>query len=234
MFSRRQWIGAASSAGVLWGIGTFLSGQLSAQEAGAAPTEAAYQPITDVPGLPRVLLIGDSISVGYTLPVRELLKGIANVHRIPTNAGPTPKGIEHIDAWLGKTKWDVIHFNWGLHDLKYMFDDRPQVDLGQYERNLYRLTARLQKTGAKLIWASITPVPNRNVSPKRIPEEVVQYNEAAARVMAKYQVPINDLYNFALPRLAEIQRPNNVHFHDEGSRLLAGQVVAEIRKALGK
>ena len=58
-------------------------------------------PIEDVPGLPRVLLIGDSISIGYTLSVRAALKGVANVHRIPTNGGPTSKGLENIEAWLG-------------------------------------------------------------------------------------------------------------------------------------
>ena len=76
--------------------------------------------IEDQPGLPRVLLIGDSISIGYTIPVRNLLKGKVNVHRIPTNGGPTIKGLNQIEAWIGKKKWDVIHFNWGLHDLKYM------------------------------------------------------------------------------------------------------------------
>ena len=61
-------------------------------------------------GLPRVRIIGDSISIGYTLDVRDLLKGKANVHRIPTNGGPTSNGLKHIDAWLGSGKWDVIHF----------------------------------------------------------------------------------------------------------------------------
>lgn len=228
MISRRKWACLLPSLTVL---ATSLS---RAQEPGAAPTEPAYVPVKDVPGLPRVLLIGDSISVGYTLDTRQLLKGVANVHRIPTNGGPTPKGIEHIDSWLGKTKWDVIHFNWGLHDLKYMFDDRPQVDIGQYERNLFRLVPRMKATGAKLIWATTTPVPNDKVGPKRIPDDVVRYNEAAARVMTKYDVAVDDLYEFAFPKLATIQRENNVHFHDEGSRLLAGEVAASIRKALGK
>ena len=40
-----------------------------------------FEPIQDNPALPRVLLIGDSISIGYTLPVRELLDGRANLHR---------------------------------------------------------------------------------------------------------------------------------------------------------
>ena len=59
-----------------------------------------------------MLLIGDSISIGYTLPVRKLMQGKANIHRPLTNCGPTTKGIAEIDKWLGKDKWDVIHFNW--------------------------------------------------------------------------------------------------------------------------
>jgi len=84
------------------------------------PANPAMAPVKDVHGLPRVLLIGDSISIGYTVPVRGLMKAKANVHRPRTNCGPTTKGLAEIDAWLGDGKWDVIHFNWGLHDLKYM------------------------------------------------------------------------------------------------------------------
>ena len=60
----------------------------------------AFAPVKDDPGLPRVLLIGDSISIGYTVPVRERLKGRANVHRPTTNAGPTSNGVKNLDAWL--------------------------------------------------------------------------------------------------------------------------------------
>ena len=72
----------------------------------------AYEPVVEVPGLPRVLLIGDSISEGYTLPVRKLLQGRANVQRIPQNGGPTKLGLANLDQWLGPGRWDVIHFNW--------------------------------------------------------------------------------------------------------------------------
>ena len=64
----------------------------------------AFAPVQDVAGLPRVLLIGDSISIGYTLDVRELLKGKANVHRIPTNGGPTTNGLANLSKWLGDSK----------------------------------------------------------------------------------------------------------------------------------
>jgi hypothetical protein len=76
--------------------------------------------IADEPGLPRVLLIGDSISIGYTLEVRALLQGRANVHRIPVNGGATEVGLANIEDWLGDGNWDVIHFNFGLHDAKYV------------------------------------------------------------------------------------------------------------------
>ena len=117
----------------------------------AAPRRApnpAMAPVEDVAGLPRVLLIGDSISIGYTVPVRELLKGKANVHRPLTNCGPTTNGLAGIDKWLGDGKWDVIHFNWGLHDLKYLGpqgqnladptakDSHQQVPIDAYEANL--------------------------------------------------------------------------------------------------
>ena len=51
----------------------------------------AYAAVKDDPTLPRVLLIGDSISIGYTVPTREKLKGKANVHRPGTNCGPTTR-----------------------------------------------------------------------------------------------------------------------------------------------
>lgn len=201
--------------------------------------------IEDVPGLPRVLLIGDSISMGYTLAVRELLKGKANVHRIPTNGGPTTKGLQEIKAWLGDSKWDVIHFNWGLHDLKFLKDNpskrtdpkaagsHRQVSLEDYEKNLRELVATMKTTGAKLIWCNTTPVPEG--ADGRIVGDELKYNEAAARVMKEASIPTDDLYSHAKAKLAEIQLPDaNVHFSVEGSKYLAQQVAAEIEKALPK
>ena len=201
----------------------------------------ALAPIEDRPGLPRVLLIGDSISIGYTLAVRKELDGVANVHRIPANGGPTTNGLKGIDNWLGEGKWDVIHFNWGLHDLKYIDDKgalvapdqgHQQIPLAEYEKNLDELVTRLQKTGAKLIWCSTTPVPEG--AQGRNPGDELKYNEAAARVAQKHQVATDDLYSFAKERLADIQTPANVHFSPKGSEVLAGQVAKTIREALGK
>jgi acyl-CoA thioesterase-1 len=189
-------------------------------------------PIEDVAGLPRVLIIGDSISMGYTLPVRKLLAGKANVHRIPTNGGPTSRGVASLKNWLGEGKWDVIHFNWGLHDLKRMPDGKHQVPIEDYEKNLRTLVAQMKETGAKLIWCSTTPVPEGDLKPPRSNDDVIKYNEVAAKVMAENGIEIDDLYAFALPQLKDIQRPANVHFTSKGSDELAKQVAGVIEKAL--
>lgn len=191
----------------------------------------AFEAVKDDPKLPRVLLIGDSISIGYTAPTRKLLEEKANVHRIPTNGGPTTNGLANLKSWLGTSKWDVIHFNWGLHDIK--MDKGPhQVPIDQYEKNLRQLVQQLKATGAKLIWASTTPVPEGKVNPPRRDSDVVAYNTVARKIMEENGVAINDLYAFALPRLKEIQQPVNVHFTDKGSQALATQVAAAIAKAL--
>jgi acyl-CoA thioesterase-1 len=189
-------------------------------------------PIEDQPGLPRVLLIGDSISIGYTLPVRELLKGKANVHRIPTNGGPTKNGTANIEKWLGTGKWDVIHFNWGIHDLKFMPDGKRQVEPEDYEKNLRALVARMKATGAKLIWATTTPIPDGELNPSRKFGQVPEYNAIAARVMKEHAVAIDDLNAAITPRIAELQNANDVHFKAEGSAFLAKQVAASIESAL--
>ncbi len=199
-----------------------------------APKDPAFKPVPDIPGLPRVLLVGDSISMGYTIPVRELLKGKANVHRIPENGGPTTNGLARLQAWLGQSKWDVIHFNWGLHDLRIMDDGQRQVPPESYEKNLRALIARLQATGAALIWASTTPVPPSVRSPLRHSADVVLYNQIAKKIMNQNHIPIDDLYDFALPQVDKIQRPQNVHFTSEGSAVLAKQVASSIESHLGR
>lgn len=213
---------------------------ITAQETKAKAKRApnpAYAAVEDVAGLPRVLIIGDSISIGYQIPLREILKDKANVHRPAVNCGPTKRGIEQIEAWLGDGRWDVIHFNFGLHDVRHFDKEGKPVDRGErqvseadYEKNLDELVTRMKKTGAKLVFATTTPVPKGSTG--RVVGDEVRYNEIARRVMQKHGVTINDLYAFALPRLAEIQLPENVHFKVEGSRKLAEAVAAAIEKEL--
>ena len=191
-------------------------------------------PVEDVDGLPRVLLIGDSISMGYTVPVRELLKGKANVHRIPTNGGPTTRGLASIDEWLGEGEWDIIHFNWGIHDLRHMEGGKRQVEPAEYEENLRTLVDRLKKTGATLIWATITPIPDPPLKPERNFGNEAEYNNIAERIMKENGVSINDLNGWIAPRFSELQVPQDLHYTPEGSAFLAEKVALEIESSLSK
>jgi len=192
--------------------------------------------------LPRVLLIGDSICGGYEKGVKRLLEGKAEVSMIPGNGEHTGTGLKKIDAWLGDGRWDVIHFNWGLWDIAHRHPQSKNpghldkvngqltTSLEDYEKNLRLLVARLKQTGAKLVWASTTPVPDGE--PRRIAGDEVKYNAVAARVMTENGIAIDDLHAAALPHLAKIQQPHNVHFNGAGCDLLARQVAQVILQQL--
>ena len=207
----------------------------------------AFAPVEEDSNLPRVLLIGDSISIGYTLTVRESLQGKANVLRIPTNAGHTGMGLQNLGNWIDPKlgKWDVIHFNWGLWDLCYRNPksktqgNRDKINGSlthtpeQYAENLEQIVQQLKKTGAMLIFATTTPVPEGEAGRKV--EDARIYNQVAMKVMKKHGVAINDLYTVMEPVLnLHITEPGNVHFKPEGSRLLGEQVARAILECLEK
>jgi hypothetical protein len=200
------------------------------------------------PRLPNVLLIGDSISIGYTRAVRDRLRGKANVFRpmngqTPDNFGDTRVGLRKIDACLAKQTWSVIHFNWGLWDLCYR---NPQsktqgnrdkthgtlsVPLADYERNLETLVARLERTGAKLIWASTTVVPENEAG--RFVGDDEKYNDVAARVMHRHGIPTDDLCGLTKGFAGKFSKaPGDVHFTPEGYERIAAQVATAIETQL--
>jgi acyl-CoA thioesterase-1 len=179
---------------------------------------------------PRVLLIGDSISIGYTPTVRALLDGVADVHGLPIATKSSTRGLAEIDSHLNKMEWDLIHFNWGLNDLEQDAPGERRVPIDLYEDNLRELLSRLKNTGAILIWASTTPVPEG--ASARTPGDAAKYNAVAAKVMQDQNVLFNDLYAFALPRLETIQQKADVHFTKKGYAVLAEEVARHVERAL--
>lgn len=204
---------------------------------------AADEKVASKTALPNVLIIGDSISIGYTPDVIEMLKGTAAVQRVKANCGDTKAGLANLKSrWLGETKWDVIHFNWGLHDLCYRNPESKEqgrrdkvngtqsVTPEEYEKNLETLVGQLQETGATLIWASTTVVPEGEAG--RVAGDDVRYNTVAAKVMEKHGIVINDLHALSKRFEGRFSKPGNVHYDKEGSAKLAEQVAASIQTAL--
>lgn len=183
----------------------------------------AWDYVEDDPALPRVLIIGDSVSRGYTLAVRKVLKGKANVHRAPANCGPTKMGLEKLDVWLGQGKWDVIHFNFGIHDRATPLED--------YRERLGKIVDRLSGTGAKLIWATTTPIPDVSET-KQTSASIVERNAISAEIMKGKGVVINDLFAAITPHLATLQNPKDVHFNSDGYDFLGEKVGSAIEANL--
>ena len=211
----------------------------------AAQDGETAKPKADTPseGLPKVLIIGDSISLGYTPQVAKLLEGKAVVKHNPGNAQHTGTGLKKIDNWLGTTDWDVIHFNWGLWDLCYRHPESKvqgrrdkargtlTTSIEDYEKNLEQLVARLKKTNAKLIWAHTTVVPAGEAGRKLGDDE--RYNAAATRVMEKHDVAINDLLQLTQGFDAELfTKPGDVHYTGAGYQKIAQQVAEAIEEAI--
>ena len=229
------------------------AGSPAAKPAAATPKAQPdyYAEIVDDPALPRVLLIGDSVSIAYTLIVRDELKGVANVHRVPANGGATRTALSDygLCRWIKDgEKWDVIYFNHGLHDASYRFENgmdkdkdgnyaspargcKPYVSLEDYEKNLHTIIGILRKTGAKLVFGTTTPIPNSQAE-KYVENSEMPYNEIAKKVMAEEGVAVVDLWAAVKPNQEKLQGARNVHFNPEGSKVLGKQVAASLRSVI--
>ena len=179
-----------------------------------------WVPGNEVKGRPRILLIGDSITRGYYGEVEKRLQEKALVARLTTSKSAGDPGLlAEVDLVLAQTKFDVVHFNNGLHGWGYSDDE--------YARALPDLLAAIRKgaPGAKLIWASTTPVREADkldqLSSKT--ERVKARNEAAAALMAREKVPTDDLFGLVKDH-PEWHGRDGVHFNGQGTAALGEQV----------
>jgi lysophospholipase L1-like esterase len=193
--------------------------------------------------LPKVLILGDSISIGYTPLVKKNLADRAEVSRPNGNCQHTAYGLSQIDTWLGETKWDVIHFNWGIWDTHMLTADGKLVrdeksvtvplhirhTPEQYRENLTALVKRLKATGAKLVWAETTPI--LRYEGDRL-QAVPRQNAIAAEIMQANGVAVDALYEPAMAHAKEWQTADRVHFNAVGNEQLARRASDAILQAL--
>lgn len=192
----------------------------------------------------KVLIIGDSISIGYTPFVKEDLLEKAVVSHNPGNAQHTGTGLENIDQWLGDDKWDIVQFNWGLWDLCYRnpdskaFGHRDKEDgtitssVEEYALRLDSIVSIIKsKTKAKLIFVTTTYVPENEVG--RFQKDVQVYNDAAKEVMKRHSVMVNDINDkSALIHKEEGKGIDNVHYTSEGYKQLSKLIIDFIEEQL--
>lgn len=195
------------------------------------------QSLNEYTAKPKILIIGDSISIGYTPFVKEALSSKYDVFHNLGNAQHTGTGLENISKWIGNEDYDIIQFNWGLWDLCYRHPEskhqgnRDKVNgkvtfsIEDYKANLDSIIKILKtKTKAKLVFVTTTYVPTNEVG--RFQNDANKYNEAAKEIMKKNDIPINDIY-------AKSKKIHNkyglgsddVHYTSEGYKELSKLIV---------
>jgi len=137
-----------------------------------------------------------------------------------------------VQAWRKGHPGLEVQFVYLLAEIQFPKEKggKVQVPIGEYEKNLDRLVARLKKTRARLVWRNTTPVPPG--SKGRHVGDSIKYNAAAARVMIRHGIPTHDLFTMSKERMKEIMLPANVHYTREGSEVLGGDVAKVILEAL--
>jgi hypothetical protein len=180
--------------------------------------------------LPRVLLIGDSISRDYYRPAEKLLEGRAYTARLSTSRFISdPVLLQEIALVLDNNKFQVIHFNNGMHGWQH--------SEAEYQAAFPKLLATLKAHApdARLIWAATTSLKESKPLPpgghsQASDERIAERNKIALSLVQKKKIPVDDLH--ALCQGHPEYHSDNVHFNPTAIDLQGAQVAAEIEKLL--
>ena len=188
----------------------------------------------------NVLLIGDSIRMGYDKAVQKTLKNRANVYFPEDNcrfASYVLRYIHEYKSILGDAHVDVLHWNAGLWDCLRLFGEEPHTPVDVYTYYIDRICKRIKKLfpDAQVIFATSTSVQSERMSPdfKRYNEEIEVYNAAAVKVVSKYGFQVNDLYAVSVALPAEAHS-DAVHYNTPiGTKIFTEQVLSYLLPTLG-
>lgn len=179
--------------------------------------------------LPHVLLIGNSIVMRYSGAVEQQLAGIAYCSRFSTSKSlGDPLYLNEIKLVLQHKKFDVIHFNNGLHGFDYTEQE--------YINDLPKLFALLKKYSpdAELVWATTTPYRNPNELEKLDPlnDRVIERNRLVEEFLQDKDVRINDLYSLLIDHPEYFNVGDGVHPNEKGTQVLIDQVMKVMQEIL--
>lgn len=189
----------------------------------------------NVSGIPKVLLLGDSISKGYREMVSDKLMEKADVYypdEITTYSTYILRYIHEIAEKLSiGSNLDVVYFNVGLWDVLRIDGDEPLVSREEYKRNLQKIIKRMRILfpNARIIFATITPVLEELAKYEflRLNKDIDTYNQTACEVMHQNDVLIHDLHQIAYENLGS-NYIDFTHFSEDGYCILADEVAAYI------
>ncbi len=206
------------------------SSRIHSQDLASQPEQIEWtwevRPEHPVPGLPNVLLVGDSITRNYYPHVQHDLADLANVYLFASSACiGDPRLLHQLAEFtlMESVKYRVIHFNNGMHGWTYSED--------QYKTGFPAYIAAIRSISptASLVWASTTPVKS-DQSPGPTNARVDARNRIARGVMRESRVDIDDQHELMLSNTKYFQ--DNVHFNEEGAALQGKQTARYVRDLL--
>ena len=214
------------------------------------------------PLLPRILLLGDSISGGYFPGVRQRLDGQATVlgetaftglgkaaYRFYTSPAALKEG--GLATFLAERgPFDIVHFNMGIHEFawinapnylkgKKLTEADPanvKTEADAYAARLRDVVALMRKAGAVPVFATSTATKADGVI-DHMPyylSNCQAFNAVAERTMRELDVPVVDIYGMIQPRIEEFILSDLIHFNGEASTQMANLIATQLKSQLGK
>lgn len=188
----------------------------------------------------KIVLIGDSIRMGYDKYVKEALSGVAEVYYPAENCRYAENVLRFAHDWKKQGEWptdaDLVHWNAGLWDALELFGDEPLTSYQYYGEAVARIHKRLRMLfpNAKIVFATSTAVIEERCSPdfKRHNANIEKFNKTAIDALADTDAKVNDMFALTLNCPAECHS-DGVHFNnDKGIALTGGKVISVICKEL--
>ena len=183
----------------------------------------------------KVVLIGDSIRGGYQpLVIRKCKR--AEVWGPTENCEHGVRVLDNFLPWVVDQQPDIVHVNFGLHDVSIQLDGEHKIILPQYRLSVQRFIDRVKALGnTKMIWATTTPlyraeqdVPMNQWRPLT-EAHVDEYNTAALEIVQREQVPVNDLHAVVMQNdFSKCLSEDGCHMTPFGNEVLSDAVVQAI------
>ena len=188
----------------------------------------------------KILLLGDSIRIGYDKYVKIAFEDIAQVDYPSENCRFSSYTLRRIYDYKNELECgddvDLIHWNTGLWDSLRLLDGKTHTPIEYYKNNIERICTILKilYPDAKMIFATSTPVQEHLFGDlKRINSDIEAYNAAAVEIVTKHGGKINDLYSLMKNCPSEYYTDSTHFYTKDGTKLITGQVISYIENALG-
>lgn len=184
----------------------------------------------------KVLLLGDSIRMFYQKEVERKLGSEYQVMAPEENCRFSYYTLNSLRFWLSAfSDPDIIHWNIGLWDLAILYpQDGCFIKKELYVENMKKILRELKKTGAKIIFATTTPVKDEKqfcegpFPPANRNADIKEYNQAVLEAFENEDVEINDLFSLMYPGRERLIREDMVHPNEEGIDILSDAVTKAI------